>query len=380
MADERRNDRTVKLAASGITSDAVSSIFMAILDKCPPSGPVLLDLSGNRIGKDLAGVTNSCGVVVIAKAMRMPQMKGIQALDLSSNNITKGIQALLDAIKELDGITTVNLLENNISYEECCLLIEMLEEHPTLQSLCGNSGDETYLDLGDKDFAVGDATMLAAEIVDNHSLTQLTFSGAVPSNQARFAERYSVTMEASMTDADISHKALGPSGSILLASFLGKCKSMTSLNLASNRIVYTGAMCWRHSISICHSGMEALVKAVVEMSDLTELDLSGNNFISKESHHFLCLMLHGNPVLKRLDLSDCNIEFPWQAQSYHRTFGITLAHAIQNNEVISAINLTKNRIPAQQSSKLGELMHMHTSLRTLCGLYGVDSLIELVCF
>jgi hypothetical protein len=73
-------------------------------------------------------------------------------------------------------ISSVNLLKNNISVAQAENFVSILKEHPTLKSLCGNRGDETELDMSGKMSGVKDATMLAAEIVDNRALTSLNLS------------------------------------------------------------------------------------------------------------------------------------------------------------------------------------------------------------
>jgi hypothetical protein len=70
----------------------------------------------------------------------------------------------------------VNLLQNRIGIDQANALAGILNEHPTLKSLCGNSGEETELDMSGKMSGAGDAIMLAAEIVDNGAMTSLNLS------------------------------------------------------------------------------------------------------------------------------------------------------------------------------------------------------------
>ena len=74
-------------------------------------------------------------------------------------------------------ILSVNLLKNNIGIDQARALASILKEHPTLKSLCGNSGEETELDMSGKGMDAGDAIMLVPEIVDNGALTKLDISG-----------------------------------------------------------------------------------------------------------------------------------------------------------------------------------------------------------
>jgi hypothetical protein len=110
----------------------------------------------------------------------------------------------------------VNLLKNKIGVDQAKALASILKEHPTLKSLCGNSGKETELDMSGKGMAAEESIMLVPEIVDNGAISQFTFSGDRSDSKP-------VTMETSMTEADFSGKSLGLSGVIMLSAFLPKC-------------------------------------------------------------------------------------------------------------------------------------------------------------
>jgi hypothetical protein len=57
--------------------------------------------------------------------------------------------------------------------EQAKALANILTEHPTLKSLCGNSGEEIELDIRGKNIGVKGAVMLAPEITGNGALTSL---------------------------------------------------------------------------------------------------------------------------------------------------------------------------------------------------------------
>jgi hypothetical protein len=92
----------------------------------------------------------------------------------------------------------------------------LLQEHPTLKSLCGNKGNETELDMSGKMKDTEDAIMFASEIADNGAISQFTFSGDRSDSKP-------VTLETSMVEADFSKKGLGVSGAIMVGAFLPKC-------------------------------------------------------------------------------------------------------------------------------------------------------------
>jgi hypothetical protein len=76
----------------------------------------------------------------------------------------------------MEALTSVNLLQNEICIDQAKNLARILKKHPTLKSLCGNRGDETKLDMSGQNMDAGDATMLAAEIVNQWG-TIITESG-----------------------------------------------------------------------------------------------------------------------------------------------------------------------------------------------------------
>jgi hypothetical protein len=85
-------------------------------------------------------------------------------------------QALSVGISDNGAILSMNLLNNKIGVDQAKALASILKEHPTLKSLCGNSGEETELDMSGKGMVAGDAIMLVPEIVDNRALTSLNLS------------------------------------------------------------------------------------------------------------------------------------------------------------------------------------------------------------
>jgi hypothetical protein len=109
----------------------------------------------------------------------------------------------------------VNLLKNDIPMEQAKELARILKEHRTLKSLCGNSGEETELDMSGKQIGAEGAVMLVPEIASNGAISHFTFSGD--------DDRQSITMETAMAVADFSGKGLGVSGAIMLPVFLPKC-------------------------------------------------------------------------------------------------------------------------------------------------------------
>jgi hypothetical protein len=141
--------------------------------------------------------------------------------DANVHNDMSGIVALADVIPGMGALSSVNLLKNYIDIDQAKALVSILKEHPTLKSLCGNSGDETELDMSGKEMRGREIIMLAPEIADNGAMSKFTCSGDYDNSKP-------VTMETTMTEADFSGKALVEplrvSGGMLVAAFLPKCQ------------------------------------------------------------------------------------------------------------------------------------------------------------
>ena len=76
-------------------------------------------------------------------------------------------------------MVSANILYNDIGVEQAKALVNILKEHPTLKSLCGNRGNEPELNMACKciwRMGADGAIMLAPEIVANGALTSLNVS------------------------------------------------------------------------------------------------------------------------------------------------------------------------------------------------------------
>ena len=87
-----------------------------------------------------------------------------------------GIKALADAIPDMGAISSVNVLGNSIGVEQAQELIKILQARDKLTTLCGFSGDETELDLSNKNLSDGCAVLIANEISDMGALSVIGVS------------------------------------------------------------------------------------------------------------------------------------------------------------------------------------------------------------
>jgi hypothetical protein len=101
----------------------------------------------------------------------------ITSLNIADNYLSQngGIEAVVSLLDK-GAISSVNLLKNGIPMEQAKVLANILKEHPSLKSLCGNNGNETELDMSGKEIGAEVAIMLAPEIAGNGALLSLNLS------------------------------------------------------------------------------------------------------------------------------------------------------------------------------------------------------------
>jgi hypothetical protein len=87
-----------------------------------------------------------------------------------------GVIILADVIKDMGAISSVNVLGNSTEVEQAQELIKILQAKDKLTTLCGFSGDDTELDLSNKNLSAGCAVLVANEISDMRALTKLDIS------------------------------------------------------------------------------------------------------------------------------------------------------------------------------------------------------------
>jgi hypothetical protein len=170
--------------------------------------------------------------------------------------IPLGAIVLADSIKNNRAISSVNLLKNDIPMEQAKALASILNEHPTLKSLCGNSGEETELDMSGKKFGADGAIMLAPEIAGNRAIfTVIVNTFPLPIQDIKSRAALDFSGKGLKVEDAIIIAALLPSNvsrttfphPLSLISLLAYCDkgAMTSLNLARNHLGFAAG--WKPS-------------------------------------------------------------------------------------------------------------------------------------
>jgi hypothetical protein len=92
----------------------------------------------------------------------------------------EGIIAIANAIPDMGAISSVNLLQNDISVKQAQELVKIMQSKEKLITLCGLSGNEATLDFSNfsaQGLGPGDAVLIANDISDMRALSKLIFGG-----------------------------------------------------------------------------------------------------------------------------------------------------------------------------------------------------------
>jgi Ran GTPase-activating protein (RanGAP) involved in mRNA processing and transport len=122
------------------------------------------------------------------------------------------------------------------------VLANVLKEHPTLKSLCGNRGDETELDMSGKSMCAEDAILLAAEIIGNGAMTSLNISdnyigsGAHGTTVGSQALSSALQGNSTLKELNVSSNYFRADDAKILADGIGGNVALTKLDISNNNI------------------------------------------------------------------------------------------------------------------------------------------------
>jgi hypothetical protein len=135
---------------------------------------------------------------------------------------------------------------NDIGVAQAKALVSILKEHSTLKSLCGNTGNETELDMSGKMYGAVDAIMLVPEIIDNGALSVLSLkSNRLATKEGGKALAQALANSSALKELDVSSnnwkvdggwKGDGPGFAQELSIGIKDNGALSSLNLACNNL------------------------------------------------------------------------------------------------------------------------------------------------
>jgi hypothetical protein len=169
----------------------------------------------------------------------------LKELDISGGQCTSEqcdvefVQTFSVGLRANEAISSVNVRFNDIGTEQAQALANILKEHATLKSLCGNKGNETELDMSGepgKRLGAEGAIILAPEIADNGAISSLNLS-----QNALTSGKYNRISLLSGTKSDpVKHPynyETDMSGLIALADAIKDMGALTTLMFGDKKVV-----------------------------------------------------------------------------------------------------------------------------------------------
>ena len=182
----------------------------------------------------------------------------------------EGANAFTEVISESTTLTSVNILENHMGTELAKTFAEILQNHHTLKSLCGNLGTETDLNMRGKKMAEDGAIMLPPEILANRALETLDASrnymfGWKHNSIAIRAWANVLSHSTSLIDLNLAYNRITDSDAAILATGLKANSQLKKFNISNNRIGVKGGT--------------ALAEALMDKKQIEELNFANNQLI-----------------------------------------------------------------------------------------------------
>jgi sorbitol-specific phosphotransferase system component IIA len=178
-----------------------------------------------RVDSDGELRVRACGAVVTMEA-------GMTELDVSGKGLgAAGAAVVAGFLPRCTALVSANLLCNGIGTEQAAVLVAVVKEHGTLESVCGLRGSDTVVDMIGKGMGAEDVVLLAGELESMEGLTEL----------------------------DLRHTLLGKEGAAAVVVALAGCGLLAKLTISGEDGKETG---WIEKEACAGSSLE--VGAIVQ--------------------------------------------------------------------------------------------------------------------
>ena len=186
------------------------------------------------------------------------QVKNVDKLDLRGMDLgAAGAERVVTALPAFPGITSINLLQNDIGIEAATKLVTAFRLHPTLKTLCGISRDQPRASFSGQNLTAADGMLIAADLEFNTSLIEI----------------------------NLQDNCIGKDGGVAIGNALKMNPVLISLNLANNRLCGV----WGKELpgipregAYDPSAIRALVDVFKKNTALSEVDLRHNSMMYDE--------------------------------------------------------------------------------------------------
>eukprot|EP00935_MAST-01C_sp_MAST-1C-sp1_P001164 g1164.t1 len=323
------------------------------------------DLSNKNLGVG--------GAIIVGAWISHKDNGALTSLNLSKNALyginengigtydASGVTALADAIGKHQALTSLNLADNWLESKGAKHVAEAIKVNHSPEQV-DDPGVIAYVDH---------YNVIELKDISQEHFGQVPKVTAIPKAKGALAK------------LDISKNALCAAGGTALAEGLKDNQIITELKLADNSLGKVGTGPFDRSDM---SGVVAIADAIPTMGALTALDLSSND-IGPEGAKHIAEAVKGHGAMKKLTIS--GDESNWSDDSRNskpvtieismteadfsgKILGVSgaimLAAFLPKCRAIATVNILGNKIGKEQLSKLQEIMQIHPTLVSLCGI------------
>ena len=291
----------------------------------------------------------------------------------------EGVIALADGIKNNGAMVTANIMGNKIGKEQLSKLQAIMNDHPTLVSLCGIADNATEANLSSLGMDADDAAVLADELPAKGALVSANLLnnniGAEQAQKLATILKEHATLKSlcgnkgDETELDMSGKKMGPDGAIMLAPEIVANGTLALLNISNNQLVTTQKLKnkdakvgmefeggWTATSdadsdglfqAVNLSGIQALAKAIKNNGALTNLHI-GNNRIPVKNMNEIIATIEAKPTMKVLcavPFRDKTIaELNVSGQSLGVEGALVIRRYLENNGALTSLNVSNNAL------------------------------------
>ena len=274
----------------------------------------------------------------------------------------EGVASIIRGVVFNTTIVHLDLSNNNISPEGCCLILKTLKRHPSLSSLSLASDSALNRNRIGKPAAKElERFMTGSEIMGVLNLYSITLLEAV--NELAQGLKASK----SLVSLNIGANQLSPSELKILSNVIPATRLLI-LNLSDNFIGNEGSVSISFILtensqleqlyvsgnSIGHKGAKLIFTALYSNFSLKKLDLSNNPI--KTLFEDSSYALENNYCLKDLNLADCSL-------TYHSIF--LLSQILVKNKGLMALNLAGNSLDDKGILPICRVLTKNFVLKTL---------------
>ncbi len=269
----------------------------------------------------------------------------LTVLDLTGTKINAShIASFVNLLKNTKTLTTLNLSNNQLKDEEADQLIEALERNNTLQQLDLSGNQISRKKLETIESILAKKRKIADTLLDlsNAQITQIDLSGQQMTNEEVKSLSLGLVKNIKLTHLDLSNNKISDEGVEYILTALEKNNTLLRLDLSGNQI--SSGLIMRVKLKL-EKNLEIAVQGFGYCQD--KISNFNNTGIDNEQVAIISNGLEQNKNLVELHLENNQIT---DVGARH------LITALEKNDCIEKINLSGNKISADNLEKINVLL------------------------